>query len=134
MTYKVQVTRSGKWWAISTPGEKAKIHTQARRLDQVAEVAADALALWYADEDGRSVSASDIEVNVQIGKELDRMLARAKKRNDQAERSRDEARGAIREAVRAAREAGMSVRDVGKLLGVSFQRAAVLTRDTAAAS
>ncbi len=134
MKYKVQVERSGNWWAISAPDEQAKIHTQARRLDQVAEVAADALTLWYADEDRRSISSSDIEVNVHIGKELDRMFARAKKRNAQAERSRLEARNAIREAIRVARDAGMSVRDVGKLLGVSFQRVAVLTRDTAEAS
>jgi len=43
-TYLVVCRRVGDWWAISVP-ELNGVHTQARRLDQVAATAREAIAL-----------------------------------------------------------------------------------------
>ena len=43
-TYSAVCRRSAKWWAISVPKVKG-VHTQARRLDQAAAVAREAIAL-----------------------------------------------------------------------------------------
>ncbi|MFV2086800.1 hypothetical protein [Micromonospora sp. LOL_021] len=43
-TYLVVCRRVGDWWAISVP-ELNGVHTQARRLDQVAAAAREAIAL-----------------------------------------------------------------------------------------
>src|SRR5206468_10034965 len=43
-TYSAVCHRVGGWWAISVPKLKG-VHTQARRLDQVAAMAQDAVAL-----------------------------------------------------------------------------------------
>lgn len=44
MRVTAAVTRSGRWWAIDVP-EVPGVFTQARRLDQVPAMAADAVAL-----------------------------------------------------------------------------------------
>ncbi len=42
--YEVLAERSDRWWAARVPALPG-VHTQARRLDQVAEMARDAIAL-----------------------------------------------------------------------------------------
>ena len=41
---RVEVVRSGRWWAITVP-EIGRVFSQARRLDQVEDRAREALAL-----------------------------------------------------------------------------------------
>ncbi|MDG4771697.1 type II toxin-antitoxin system HicB family antitoxin [Solwaraspora sp. WMMD792] len=48
-TYSVVCRRVGNWWAISVPELKG-VHTQARRLDQVAAMAREAIALLLGIE------------------------------------------------------------------------------------
>lgn len=43
-TYIASCQRSGSWWSISVPEIKG-LHSQARRLDQVEDMAGDAIAL-----------------------------------------------------------------------------------------
>ena len=40
MRYRVEVARSGSWWAIEFP-DHPRVHSQARRIDQVRTMAAD---------------------------------------------------------------------------------------------
>lgn len=56
-TYTAVCHRSGNWWAISVRGLKG-VHTQARRLDQVTDMARDAIALML------NIDPSEIEVAV----------------------------------------------------------------------
>jgi predicted RNase H-like HicB family nuclease len=57
-TYTAVCRRSGNWWAISVRELKG-VHTQARRLDQVADMARDAIALTL------DVDPNEIKVAVE---------------------------------------------------------------------
>jgi hypothetical protein len=45
MKVTARATRTGSWWAIEVTDVAGGLHTQARRLDQVASTVADAVAL-----------------------------------------------------------------------------------------
>ncbi len=116
--YTAVCRRVDNWWAISVPELKG-VHTQARRLDQVAEMAGDAIALML------DVPADSIEVEVkpEVSEEV-----------EQARRARESLREA-EEAANAATERaavwlvrhGYTVRDAGQLLELSPQRVSQLT-------
>ncbi|ORA57247.1 hypothetical protein [Mycobacteroides franklinii] len=129
-TYDVKVTRDGKWWMIHVPAlrgfkdasgaENLSDVTQARRLSDVPTQARDFICTVT------DVAPSEVELSISISvDELD-VSARAEKvRTDRelgeryAAASRDEAQALARDL--AAR--GVAVRDVGDVLGLSFQRA-----------
>lgn len=123
MQVTAKATRSGQWWAVEVP-EVAGAFTQARRLDQVSAMAADAVHLLT----GVPVD----EVEVQLG-EVDlgdpQVLAEAREARERvatAARSQQEAARASRRAVARLRQRGLSVRDVGVILGLSPQRVSQL--------
>jgi len=60
-TYSATCRRAGSWWAISVPELKG-VHTQARRLDQVAGVTQEAIALML-DVDPATIQ---IEVHPEL--------------------------------------------------------------------
>ncbi|MPY86714.1 MAG: hypothetical protein GEU99_02190 [Luteitalea sp.] len=152
--YRVEVTRAGRWWAIHFP-EDDRIHSQARRLDQVPAMAADALSLSY----DRSVSPDQVEiVAIHLGGSissrkatrneakrgrgkrekapslkavvdaLDEYIAARRLRREVTERASRAMRRVAGEGV----EHGLTVRDIGHLLDVTYQRAAVLAREARA--
>ena len=59
MKVTAKVTRSGDWWAVEVP-EVEGAFTQARRLDQIPEMVADAVHLLAG------VPAEDVEVTLAI--------------------------------------------------------------------
>jgi hypothetical protein len=101
---------------------KEGLHTQARRLDQVASTVADAVAL-VAD-----VPAGTIEVSVipKLPPRDAELIAAARQAAQAAARAAELASQLSRQAVAQLRSAGMTVRDVGGLLGVSPQRVSQL--------
>lgn len=58
-TYTARAERSGKWWAIEVP-EIPGVFTQVKRLDQVEEMARDAIALML------EVPADSFDTEVQL--------------------------------------------------------------------
>lgn len=125
MQYRVLVIRSGEWWAIEFPDVDDRIHSQARRLEQVPSAAAEAISLSL----DVSVSPEDIELELVLGDELDEVIQRARDERARAESAARSARETtVRAAVVAHREFGLSVRDVGELLEVSHQYAARLVK------
>jgi predicted RNase H-like HicB family nuclease len=112
-TYTAVCRRSGGWWAISVPEIKG-LHTQVRRLDQAADMARDAIALML------DVDPSEIEVEVrpEIPEPVEDALA-ARRAAREAER---EAEAATAAAARQLLADGYTIRDVGRLLGLSPQR------------
>lgn len=121
MQYEVQAIRSGDWWAIEIPGiAEGRIHTQAKRLEQVPDAAAAAITDWYADEDGRKVRGTDIVMSMTVPG-LQDLFDRARHTRNDAEQAADDARRSLDEAIAAGRAAGLSLRDIGSLLGVSHQ-------------
>ncbi len=117
MRYRVQAIRSGGWWAIEFSDVDDRIHSQARRLEQVPEMAADAIA-FSLDVD---VSPDDIDVETVLPDELEDVVRRARNERAHAADAADSASAALGAAVAAGVRAGLPTRDVGALLGVSHQ-------------
>jgi predicted RNase H-like HicB family nuclease len=59
--YSAVCRRAGHWWAISVPELKG-VHTQARRLDQVAVIAEEAIALM--------LDVDPVTIQVEVRHEL----------------------------------------------------------------
>lgn len=118
--YRVEVERgaSGRWWLIDVP-EVPAAHSQARRLDQAEEVARDLIALLTDSDPG----SFDVEVNVQLPGEVRADLDRAEELRQDAARSQHEAALLARSAARRLHDYGLPLRDIGRLLKVSHQRA-----------
>lgn len=125
MKYTATCVRSGGWWAITVPEIKG-VFSQARRLDQVEEMAREAIALML-DVDPNSF---DVDVQPELPKEVTR-ARKARIALREAEQSADEATVS---AARALLDKGYTVRDAGALLGISAQRVSQLAPKKAAAT
>lgn len=121
--YTAHVTRGGSWWAIEI-AELDGVYTQARRLDQVESVARDAIAATL-DVDPVSVA---IDVSVSLDGDVEAHLARLRQLRDDVERLNREASETARATARQLHDAGMPLRDVGAVMGISYQRAHQLVR------
>ena len=122
MKVTATATRTGEWWAIEVSDVQGGLHTQARRLDQVAATVADAVALAV------DVSPETIEVTVipQLAPRDAELIDAARHASQEAVRASEFASQLSRQAVAQLRSEGMTVRDVGGLLGVSPQRVSQL--------
>jgi len=129
-TYQVNVTRDDRWWMITipelagyaTPNGSINVGdtTQARRLTEVPSQAIDFICTVT------DVAPSGVAVNITIEVDGIDVTAEAKKvaRNRElAERHATAAQAEARDLARRLAEHGVAVRDVGEVLGVSFQRA-----------
>lgn len=110
--------RSGDWWAVSVP-EVEGVFTQARRLEQVPAMVADAVALMLDLEE-------PVEVEVQPHTREDELVRRARQARAEFERASRESSAAARAAARALVDDGLTVRDAGELLDLSPQRVSQL--------
>lgn len=113
--------RSGNWWAISIP-EVDGAFTQARRLDRVAHMAADAVALML----NIPIGEVHVTLDVHVAQDSVKEWAEARRLEAQARQLQDEAAARARSSVAALRADGLSVRDIGTLLDVSSQRVSQL--------
>lgn len=121
MKVTATVQRSDGWWAVEV-GYGTGLSTQARRLDQVPAMVADAVAL-AADVDPSDV---DVAVVPHLSDEDARMVQAARQAALEAAQSARRASELSRAAARRLRGEGLTVRDVGGLLGVSAQRVSQL--------
>ena len=113
--YTVTATRSGSWWAFSIP-EILGAHGQAKRLDQVKDEAREVVAMMLdAPED-----SFDLELEVT----LDPRMEEAKSARDSVESGQRIAQEKLLAAAEQLSSIGLSLRDIGSLLNVSFQRVA----------
>ncbi|QGX08819.1 hypothetical protein EEW87_17595 (plasmid) [Janibacter melonis] len=122
MKVTAKVTRSGGWWAIEVP-EVRGVFTQAKRLDQVAEIVADAVAVMK-DVDPASVEVT-IEPALSENTRVD--ISEAQRLSKAAEAAMSKASAQMRRAVAGALAEGLTVRDVGILLDLSPQRVSQLS-------
>jgi hypothetical protein len=118
-TYRVVVARQGKWWMVHVPELDAL--TQARRLGEVESMARSLIALTLdvaPDSFNIAVELEAVE-GIRLTERLDQLHA------DQAAAvaAEDKARAEIRALARDLAERGVTVRDIGTMLDVSFQRA-----------
>jgi hypothetical protein len=119
-TYRARAERVGRWWAVAVEADARTIHTQARRLDQVEAMAREATALALA-VDPRSF---ELSIATELPAEEEDLIARARDARERAARAQVESMTVVRDAVRALAAKGLSTRDVGALLGISYQRVA----------
>ncbi|HPX37711.1 MAG TPA: HicB family toxin-antitoxin system [Mycobacterium sp.] len=129
-TYKVSVTRDGKWWMVDVPELDGYVSadgtvnvgslTQARRLSEVSSQAVDYICT--VTDQRRSEVAVDVRVTVDgidVTAEAKRLTEERRLADQHAAAARDCAENLARELAAH----GVAVRDVGDVLGVSFQRA-----------
>ena len=117
--------RTGSWWAIEVP-EVPGAFTQAKRLDQVPEAAASAIA------DLLEIDKSEVEVEVEpvLARPMLDAIETASDLSQAASEAQEAAWLAMRIAVTALRrEAGLTTRDAATLLGVSHQRVAQIEQE-----
>ncbi len=123
-TYTARCQRSGDWWAITVP-ELRGVHTQARRLEKAEAMARDAIALFL----NVPSDLFDVRIEPVLPRELQRKVGRARAARDEADvRQREAANASAEIAVDLVKNAHLTVRDAGRVLGLSHQRIAQLLK------
>jgi predicted RNase H-like HicB family nuclease len=121
-TYDVTVTRDGRWWMVEIPELDGL--TQARRLSEVEHMARDYIATWL------DVALSTVKlgtVHIQVGaKDYAATRLELEALREEARRAEDAAARLARDTAKALAAEDVPVRDIGDVLGVSFQRASQL--------
>lgn len=122
MKVTAKVVRSGAWWAIEVP-EVTGVYSQAKRLDQVPEVTADAVATML------DIEPDEVEVSIKprLREEVRKDVAEAIRLSREAERAQAAASAQMRRAVVDAIREGLTVRDTATLLEISPQRVSQLS-------
>lgn len=117
-TYTARTTRSGNWWAIQID-ELDGVYSQARRLEQVEDMARDAIAATL------DVAPDSFAVTVvpELPAKVQALLDDVRASREAAEIASELASMKAREAARILHDEGLPLRDVGRVLGVSHQRA-----------
>jgi predicted RNase H-like HicB family nuclease len=115
--------RSGKWWAVEVP-EIDGLFTQAKRLDKVPYMVRDAAALLT----GEPEDSFEIVVTVKMDGVLEQAVEAAVRAAALAAESQVQASALTRRAAHTLAEEGMTVREIGKLLSLSPQRAQQLLK------
>lgn len=119
-TYKAIVTRDGKWWMISIP--ELNELTQARRLGEVEKMARELIAITL----DVPISTIEVDVDVIAAGHVTNVSGKAKQIRQEREQAAQMERSARQHAEQFARELAaedVPVRDIGAVLGVSYQRA-----------
>ncbi|OZD60786.1 HicB family toxin-antitoxin system [Rhodococcus sp. 06-1059B-a] len=125
-TYKVEVTRDGKWWMIAIPELDAL--TQARRIEDIPTMARELIAL----EAGVALADVAIEQRIELVAGGEDLAARVRAIRDRRARLSEEEARVQTDMARFAKElaaADVPVRDIGSLLGVAHQRVSQLVNN-----
>ena len=107
-----------RWWVVTVPELPGAV-TQCRRIDQVAGDVDEVIALLTGERPGDY----ELRVDPHLPGAPGETAARANALRAHSEQVTAEAQAAAAEAVRALREAGLTFRDIGSLVGMSYQRA-----------
>lgn len=123
-TYAATVAREGKWWMVRIPALGGT--TQARRLAEAADMAREFVAVTL--DVGVDDVAIDLTIEPVAGIDV---LGRLTDIRDARQRAAEIERAAASDAIALAKQlaaAGLPRRDIGTMLGISFQRADQLVR------
>lgn len=115
-TYLASVERDGKSWLIRKQGVCV---TQARHLPELDAMARD-LVVAMTGEPPDSIS---LEVKTRLPERVQEHLRKAAQLRTESSRAQSEAATELRIATGQLLDAGLPLRDVGKLLVASYQRA-----------
>ncbi len=126
--YTALVSRDGRFWHVEVP-EIDRV-TQARNLNEVDLMARDLVAIMT----GVEPDSFELDVRVQLPDSVRAHLSEVERARDAEAAARSHAATELRAAAAELKNAGLSVRELGSVLGISYQRASQLTsrRDTSA--
>lgn len=125
MELTANCVRDGNWWIVRVP-EIRGLYTQVRRLDQVEEWVLDAASML----DDQPSEGFTVTVVPQMDDETLATVVSAKQARQRLHATQTEAASASRQAVAALAANGLTVRDIGAVLDISYQRAASLLAST----
>lgn len=113
--YQATATREGRYWVVTVPTVGA---TQARTAEQAEKMAASlvSIVLGVAPESVR------IDLELQLGNELQQEIVAARLAIDNAAQAQQAAAAASRQVVRRILDQGLSQRDAARVLKLSPQR------------
>lgn len=118
-TYTVIAERgAGSVWVLQCAEHPGAI-SQTKRLDQAESLMREAIA-WVAEVPESEV---EIELCVELVPEAREELDRLKALREQLVKLQDESGELARKAARDLHDEGLTVRDIGTVLDVSYQRA-----------
>jgi predicted RNase H-like HicB family nuclease len=121
-SYVVEAVRDEDgWWIVEVP-EVDGAMTQAPRLDQAEGMARDVVSLLLEVPP----DTFDLVVRPLLSEPLATHLVETRKLRDEAERSQLRATAATGPLIEELLASGFRVREIGQLLGVTYQRAAQL--------
>lgn len=123
-TYRVEVYRDDRWWMIRVPeldGHRGydETLTQARRYGDIETEARDYISLVA----NVAPSTIDLDIHVTVG-DID-VSAAEERIAERREAAAAAERAALNDAAVTAiklKEAGIALRDIGDIIGVSYQR------------
>jgi hypothetical protein len=115
--YTAICERVGKWWEITVPELPSGGVTQAKRLDQAEETVRSLVHLMTDDW------PTSVRLEVRVPSGLGEAVGRARELREKAEAEAKESAALARDAARGLAAGGLSVRDIGTILGISYQRA-----------
>lgn len=115
-TYTAICERVGRWWEVTVP--EIDDVTQVKRLDQVEETVSSLVRLMT------DVHPDSVRVEVHSPAGVDEEVSRARRLREEAEKASAASAELSRDVARRLSAEGLPVRDIGRILGVSYQRAA----------
>lgn len=119
MSYHANVTREGKWWMVAIPEIDGL--TQARRLGEAEQMARE----YIASATETPIDQVDVVMEFEdvAGIDVRTVLVQIKQNRDSAGELEAKAREQAERLAKALAEQNIPVRDIGTLMGVTFQRA-----------
>jgi hypothetical protein len=116
-TYRAELERDGRFWRVRVPDIDRT--TQARNLSEAEAMARDLIAIM-ADVPQNSF---DVDMKIMLPEDVQLELDQSIALREQAKQSQAEAARLSRDAAQRLHNLGLSLRDIGRALGVTFQRA-----------
>jgi DNA-directed RNA polymerase specialized sigma subunit len=121
-TYRVIAERHDKWWLLEVP-EIPGTFSQVRRLDQVDEWIRDAISLMLEIPE----DSFNIDLDVRLPKDELAELRAVKAAQKAVTQAQEESSTRTKSLVAKLKDEGLTVRDIGTMLGVSYQRVSQLS-------
>lgn len=117
MTYHAIVSRGDRYWIVHV--RELNRATQARHLRELESMTQDLIAVMT----GAAPESFEVEYDIQLPEAVAAHLRASHELRAAAASTEAEATAEARAAARALHDLGLPVRDIGRVLGVSFQRA-----------
>jgi len=115
-SYRATVTRDGRFWLVRVDGVGS---TQARHLRELDTMAKDLITVITGEPEPEIV----VDYDIRLPAEVQDHLRRSEELRAASAEAQAAAAAEVRSAARQLHEQGVGLRDVGKVLGVSHQRA-----------